>query len=123
MSSKKKITPAVDLGLPSIIPVLEAREKDRDKVIGASRPLVRHCALAIKMLHSGEIENAKSTLSPYVCLIFSTIPAILDEFRLRFSKETGAESWNTALTPLHHFFCSCVAKHASKRSLVRFRVF
>ncbi len=51
-----------DLGLASIIPLLEKREKARDEVITASRPLVRHCALAIKMLHSGEIEEAKKEL-------------------------------------------------------------
>ena len=83
MSSKKKITPAVDLGLPSIIPVLEAREKDRDKVIGASRPLVRHCALAIKMLHSGEIENAKKELATLEKAI-STLPSSDSSFEYLF---------------------------------------
>lgn len=54
--------PSADLGLLSIIPILEKREKARDEVIGASRPLVRHCALAIKMLHAGEVEGAKKEL-------------------------------------------------------------
>jgi translin len=56
-------TPRVDLGLDSILPLLEKREKARDEVIGASRPLVRHCALAIKQLHAGEVENAKKEIA------------------------------------------------------------
>ncbi len=60
--SKKTLPISADLGLISIIPILEKREAARDKVIGASRPLVRHCALAIKMLHAGEVEEAKKEL-------------------------------------------------------------
>ena len=56
-------SPRVDLGLDSILPLLEKREKARDEVIGASRPLVRHCALAIKQLHAGEVEEARSELA------------------------------------------------------------
>ena len=62
MKPKKK-APKVELGLESIIPLLEKQEASRDKVIGASRPLVRHCANAIKMLHNGEIKEAKAELA------------------------------------------------------------
>ena len=59
----KAYSAKVDLGLDSILPLLEKREKARDAVIGASRPLVRHCALAIKQLHAGEVEEAKKELA------------------------------------------------------------
>ena len=62
MTNKKNI-PKVKLGLEEIIPILQRREASRDKVIGASRPLVRHCATAIKMLHAGEVDNAKEELA------------------------------------------------------------
>ncbi|VVB56753.1 Uncharacterised protein [uncultured archaeon] len=61
MASKTKSS-SPDLGLASIIPLLEKREADRDKVITATRPLVRHCALSIKQLHSGEVKEAKAEL-------------------------------------------------------------
>lgn len=65
MASKKAniSQSSVDLGLQSIIPLLEKQEKNRDVVLTASRPLVRHCALAIKQLHSGEIKEAKAELA------------------------------------------------------------
>jgi len=65
MASKKagsSSSSKVDLGLESIIPLLEKREASRDTVITATRPLVRHCALSIKQLHSGEIKEARAEL-------------------------------------------------------------
>lgn len=55
-------TPRVDLGLDSFIPLFEEREKARDALITASRPLVRRCALAIKMLHNNEVPSARAEL-------------------------------------------------------------
>ncbi|MFH1095857.1 MAG: hypothetical protein V1728_06590 [Candidatus Micrarchaeota archaeon] len=61
--TNKKTSPNYDLGIADIIPILQKREQSRDQVIGASRPLVRHCATAIKMLHSGEVKEAKAELA------------------------------------------------------------
>jgi translin len=63
MSSKSKRNALkVDLGIPSMLSLLEEEEKKRDKIIAASRPLIRLCSLAIKRMHSGEIAEAKKEL-------------------------------------------------------------
>ena len=51
--------PKNNLKITQIIKELEKNEKSHDKVIAASRPLVRNCANAIKSLHYGDIASAK----------------------------------------------------------------
>ncbi len=81
----KKNAPRVNLALEDIIPILEKREESRDKVIGASRPLVRHCATAIKMLHSGEVKEAKAELAKLDAGL-SQLPASEPEYEYLFEQ-------------------------------------
>lgn len=53
----------VDLKLPVIITQLEGREAAHDQILAASRPLIRLCANAIKLLHSNDISAAKKELA------------------------------------------------------------
>ncbi len=60
---KKSPKPRVDLHLPAIISQLEEREAAQDVILSSSRPLIRLCANAIKLLHAGEIGAAKKELA------------------------------------------------------------
>ncbi|MFA5108284.1 MAG: hypothetical protein WC492_01995 [Candidatus Micrarchaeia archaeon] len=51
-----------ELRIDEIIKMLEKNEKAHDEIISKSRPLVRMCATAIKMLHYGDIASAKKEL-------------------------------------------------------------
>lgn len=55
--------PKADLKLSVIIKQLEARESAHDQILAASRPLIRLCAMAIKLLHAGEMAAAKKELA------------------------------------------------------------
>jgi len=47
------------LGMGRIVRELEKREKEQDAVLGVSREIIRHCANAIKLMHAGEVKEAK----------------------------------------------------------------
>jgi len=53
----------VNLKIGEIVKILEKKETAHDKVISASRPLVRKCATAIKMLHFDDVGGAKKELT------------------------------------------------------------
>lgn len=52
----------VNLRINEIVRTLEKKETAHDKVISKSRPLVRKCATAIKMLHFNDVAGAKKEL-------------------------------------------------------------
>jgi len=58
MAHKSKL----NLKINEIIGILEKKEKAHDEVISRSRPLVRKCANAIKMLHYDEVAGAKNEI-------------------------------------------------------------
>jgi len=57
--AKTKISSEISL----IVSELSCREKEQDGILGSTREIVRHCATGIKMLHAGEIANAKKEIS------------------------------------------------------------
>ncbi|PIT84646.1 hypothetical protein COU37_01840 [Candidatus Micrarchaeota archaeon CG10_big_fil_rev_8_21_14_0_10_45_29] len=74
------------LGIGAIIKELEKKEEAHDKIISSARPLVRKCANCIRMLHCGEIENAKKELASLEKGI-SSLPK-------------GGGSWEYLLSPI-----------------------
>ncbi len=50
-----------DIG--KIVKELEGREKEQDAILGTVREIVRHCSNGIKMLHAGEIADAKKEIA------------------------------------------------------------
>ncbi len=51
-----------DLKIEQIVNELQKMEKTNDNIIAMSRPIVRKCANAIKMLHVNDIQNAKKEI-------------------------------------------------------------
>ena len=47
------------LGIGKMIGELEKREKEQDAILGVTREIIRHCANSIKLIHSGELKEAK----------------------------------------------------------------
>jgi translin len=82
--AKPKVS--ADLKLGKVIRRLEEQEKAHDIILSSSRPLVRNCASAIKLLHSGELEEAKKEI------------AALDK-GLK-SLPNSDSRWNYLLTPI-----------------------
>src|SRR3989338_3016730 len=50
-------------GIAEIVSELEKREKEQDAILGSVREIVRHCSNGIKMLHAGEVKDAKNELA------------------------------------------------------------
>ena len=46
-----------------IVLELSAREKEQDAILGSVREIIRHCANGIKLLHSGEVKEAKKEIA------------------------------------------------------------
>ena len=46
-----------------IVKELETREKEQDEILGSVREIVRHCSNGIKMLHAGEMKDAKAEIA------------------------------------------------------------
>lgn len=46
-----------------IVSELEAREKEQDAILGSVREIVRHCSNGIKMLHAGEMKEARAEIA------------------------------------------------------------
>lgn len=42
---------------------LSRREAEQDRILSSTREIIRHCALGIKMLHAGEIAQAKKEIA------------------------------------------------------------
>jgi translin len=55
---KKKFSSKITL----IVRELEKREREQDKILGSTREIVRHCANGIKLLHAGELKQAKADI-------------------------------------------------------------
>jgi len=51
------------LRIKSLIPELEAREKEQDRILASTREIIRHCSNSIKLMHAGELKNARAELS------------------------------------------------------------
>lgn len=47
------------LGIGKMVGELEGREKEQDAILGVTREIIRHCANSIKLMHSGELKEAK----------------------------------------------------------------
>jgi len=47
------------LGIGKIVSELEKREKEQDAILGITREIIRHCANGIKLMHSGELKEAR----------------------------------------------------------------
>jgi len=56
-----------NLRIEEIVATLEKKEKTHDEIISKSRPLVRKCANAIKMLHYGDAAGAKKEIEELDC--------------------------------------------------------
>jgi len=50
-------------GIAEIVKELEKREKEQDAILGSVREIVRHCSNGIKMLHAGEVADAKAEIA------------------------------------------------------------
>ena len=50
-------------GIAEIVSELEKREKEQDAILGNVREIVRHCSNGIKMLHAGEVKDAKKEIA------------------------------------------------------------
>lgn len=50
------------LGIGKVVSELERREKEQDGILGVTREIIRHCANSIKLMHSGELKEAKKHL-------------------------------------------------------------
>ncbi len=57
--AKTRISAEISL----IVSELTHREKEQDRILGSTREIVRHCANGIKMLHAGEIRQAKAEIA------------------------------------------------------------
>ena len=57
--AKNRISAEISL----IVSELSRREKEQDGILGSTREIVRHCATGIKMLHAGEIKQAKAEIA------------------------------------------------------------
>ncbi|MFH1306077.1 MAG: hypothetical protein ABIH83_00265 [Candidatus Micrarchaeota archaeon] len=75
------------LRVREIVSFLEKKERAHDKIISSSRPLVRVCANAIKLLHYGDVAGAKKILKQL-------------EGGLRKLPKADA-SWNYLLAPIY----------------------
>ena len=76
----------VNLKIEEIVSTLEKREKAHDGVIAQTRPLIRRCANAIKMLHFQDVAGAKKELEA------------LDKGIAKLPKFGG--SWDYLLSPI-----------------------
>ena len=57
--AKNKISPKIG----KITQELSRREKEQDGILSSTREIIRHCALGIKMLHAGEIAQARKEIA------------------------------------------------------------
>jgi translin len=51
------------LKIQSLVSELEAREKEQDRILATTREIIRHCSNSIKLMHAGELKEAKTELS------------------------------------------------------------
>jgi translin len=49
--------------IPAITAELKLREAEQDRILSSTREIIRHCAVGIKLLHSGEIAGAKKEIA------------------------------------------------------------
>jgi translin len=52
-----------NLKIEKMVAELTKREKEQDRILGTTREIIRHCSNSIKMMHAGELKNAKAELS------------------------------------------------------------
>lgn len=51
------------LKISPIISELTSREREQDRILASTREIVRHCSNSIKLMHAGQLKNARTELS------------------------------------------------------------